>query len=243
MKSKALRWVALLGLGPILFGKTSRSETISHGVPPDPGNSIPQGSQAICPGVPDGVALIPGLRTGRAIAQSSSATVRLLFSDLPLACQVIGNTTIAQIAQSGAEAACASASANASSSASTSWAFSILLPPEMQTPSVYILADHDVGFVNSIQDEMMAPPPSGGCGAGAGRCNGGGFSTGGSGGGVGSGVPPGTVEIYSVTDQCITGRFQGLMTAQTRTVAPDGSTSIQPSPEINGAFHAVRCTP
>jgi hypothetical protein len=230
MKSKALRWVALLGLGPILFGRTSRSETISHGVPPDPGNSIPQGSQAICPGVPDGVALIPGLRTGRAIAQSSSATLRLLFSDLPLACQVIGNTTIAEVS---AEAVCASASANASPSASTSWSFSILLPPEMQMPGVYTLADHDVGFVNSIQ--VTEPPSGGGCGAGAGagRCGGGGFSTGGSGGGVGSGVPPGTVEIYSVTDQCITGRFQGLMTGQ---IQP-------PPPDFNGAFHAVRCTP
>ena len=227
MKSKALRWVALLGLGPILFGRTSRSETISHGVPPDPGNSIPQGSQAICPGVPDGVALIPGLRTGRAIAQSSSATLRLLFSDLPLACQVIGNTTIAEVS---AEAVCASASANASPSASTSWSFSILLPPEMQMPGVYTLGDHPV--VLDVSSRVASELPStstGGCG-GAGACSGGGFSAG---GGGGPGFPPGTVEIYSVTDQCITGRFEGLMIGQTQ----------PPPPDFNGAFHAVRCTP
>jgi hypothetical protein len=218
MKSKTLGWVALFGLGPILFGKSSRSETISHGVPPvppDPGNTIPQGSQAICPGVPDGVALIPGLRTGRAIAQPSSATVRLLFSDQPLPCQELGSDGIAKIGQE----TCVSL-----------WIFSISLPPEMQMPGVYTLGDHPV--VLDVSSRVASELPStstGGCG-GAGACSGGGFSAG---GGGGPGFPPGTVEIYSVTDQCITGRFEGLMIGQTQ----------PPPPDFNGAFHAVRCTP
>jgi hypothetical protein len=207
MKSKALAWVALAGLAPILFGKTSRSETISHGVQPAPGNTIPQGSQAICQGVPDGIALIPRLRTGWAIGQPPSANIQLLFSDQPLACQELGTEGIGKIAQER----CVSA-----------WSFSILLPSEMQTPGVYTLADHQVAFQNSTA--TMAP--SQGCGG----CSGGG--SGGSGGG-GPGTPPGTVEIYSVTDQCITGRFQGLETGQ---IQP-------PPPELNGAFHAVRCVP
>jgi hypothetical protein len=238
MKSKTLRWVVLLGLGPILFGKTSRSETISHGVPtvpPDPGNTIPQGSQAICPGVPDGVALIPGLRTGRALAQSSFATVPqpppgsvvLLFSDQPLACQDLGVWGIDKIVRDSeiAQGGCVSA-----------WSFSILLPPEMQMPGVYTLADHQTGFENSIaMGETQETSTTGGCGGGPGgpgrpACASSGASLGGGGGPQG---PPGTVEIYSVTDQCITGRFQGLMTGQ---IQP-------PPPDFNGAFHAVRCTP
>jgi hypothetical protein len=45
--------------------------------------------------------------------------------------------------------------------------------------------------------------------------------------------PPGTLEIYSVSDECITGRVQWLTTGQ---IAP-------PPPSLDGAFHAVRCGP
>jgi hypothetical protein len=206
MKSRTVGWIILAGLTTILFGKASRSETIGHGVQPAPGNSIPQGSQSICHGVPAGIALIAGLRTGWAIAQPQSASLELLFSDQPLACKDLGFGGIGTIAQER----CVSA-----------WSFSMLLPPEMQMPGVYTLADHPVGFENSIATMV----PSGGCGACSGGASGAGTAPGGQG-------PPGTVEIYSVTDQCITGRFQGLMTGQ---IQP-------PPPDLDGAFDAVRCT-
>jgi hypothetical protein len=209
MKSKALRWIWLAGLTPILFGQTSRSETINHGVQPAPGNSTPNGSQAICPGVPSGVALIPDLRTGWAIAQPPSTNIKLLFSDLPLACQDLGVEGIGPIALKS----CVNA-----------WSFAITLPPEMQMPGVYNLPDHHVGFEVS----SAAVEPSRGCG---GACSGG-SSGGGSADPTGPG-PAGTLEIYSFTDQCITGRVQGLTTGQ---VAP-------PPPSLDGAFHAVRCAP
>lgn len=206
MKSKTLGWFVLAGLTTILFGKASRSETIDHGVQPAPGNSIPQGSQSICHGVPADVAFITGLRTGWAIAQPQSASIELLFSDQPLACQELGFEGIGTIAQER----CVSA-----------WSFSVLLPPEMQMPGVYTLADHPVGFQNSLATMVS----SDGCGE---ACSGGVSAGGGAPEGLG---PPGTVEIYSVTEQCITGRFQGLMTGQ---IQP-------PPPDLNGAFHAVRC--
>jgi hypothetical protein len=208
MKSKTPGWIVLLGLTTIFFGKASRSDTIDHGVRPAPGNSIPQGSQSICHGVPAGVALIAGLRTGWAIAQPQSASIEVLFSDQPLACQDLGFEGIGTIAQER----CVSA-----------WSFSLLLPPEMQMPGVYTLADHPVGFQNSIATGVV---PSDGCG---GAC---GVAASGAGGAPDGLGPPGTVEIYSITDQCITGRFQGLMTGQ---IQP-------PPPDFNGAFHAVRCT-
>jgi hypothetical protein len=191
-----------------LAGRTSRSETINHGVAPAPGNTIPEGSQAMCPGVPAGIALIPNLRTGWAMAQPQSATIRLLFSDLPLACQDLGVEGIGKIALER----CVNA-----------WSFSMTLPPEMQMPGVYSLPDHKGDYEMSF----AAIEPSQGCG---GACSGGGGFGGSGPNGPG---PQGTLEIYSVTDQCITGRLQGLTTGQ---VAP-------PPPSLDGAFHAVRCAP
>lgn len=209
MKSKAPRWIWLAGLTPILFGQTSRSETINHGVAPAPGNMIPQGSQAMCPGVPAGIALITNLRTGWAIAQPQSANIQLLFSDLPLACQDLGVEGIGPIALES----CVNA-----------WSFGLTLPPEMQMPGVYNLPDYQVGFVVS----SASVDPARGC---SGACSG--LSgVGGSSNPTAPG-PPGTLEIYSITDQCITGRVQGLPTGQ----------GAPPPPSLDGAFHAVRCAP
>jgi hypothetical protein len=211
MKSKALTWVALAGFASVFLGRPSRSQTTSPGTA-DPGSSIPQGSQAICQGVPAAVALIPDLRTGRAISVPGTTSVRLLFSSQPLACQdsFDGINTIAL-------QRCVSV-----------WAFSILLPAEIQQPGVYQLAQYPVEFQNSIV--MMGPPQGCGGACGAGSASGGASA---SSGPSTNGLPGASVEIYSVTDQCITGRFQGLTTGQ---IQP-------PPPDINGAFHAVRCTP
>jgi hypothetical protein len=200
----------LPALASVAFGGTSYGETIEHGVPPDPGDTIPTGSQSICPGVPPDTPLIAQLRTGRAMPGTPSGSVRLLFSDQPLACDPNGVTTLAR-----------------QTCGVSSWSFSLSLLPEMQTPGTYALSDYPVGF----EDEMSTAGPDGGCGAGA--CSGGGFSTGGASAGGGRVSTPGVIEIYRVTDLCITGRFQGLMTGQ---ISP-------PPPDLDGAFHAVRCTP
>jgi hypothetical protein len=211
MKSKSLPWVALAALASTVLGKASQGETITHGVPPvppDPGDTVPAGSEAICPGVPPGVALIPNLRTGRAIDEPATGGIRLLFSDLALACQELGDEGIGPIAQD----LCVNA-----------WSFSMLLSPEMQMPGVY-----KPSFLPEFTMSVATMTPTPGCG---GRCTGGGGTLGG-GGGPNDGA---SLEIYSVTDQCITGRFQGLFTTD--------KGSSPPIPEINGAFHAVRCTP
>jgi hypothetical protein len=209
MKSKTARWLVLPALASVVLGGASKGDTIQHGAPPDPGDAIPTGSQAICPGVPAGTPLIANLRTGRAMSDSSTANLRLLFSDQPLPCEPLASSAMNTLARE----TCVSA-----------WSFSLSLLPEMQKPGVYVLANYPVG----LEDSVVTMAPDRGCGGGA--CSGGGF---GSAGGGGTGSTPGIVEIYSVTDQCITGRFQGLMTGQ---IEP-------PPPDFDGAFHAVRCTP
>jgi hypothetical protein len=107
----------------------------------------------------------------------------------------------------------------------SAWSFSLTIPAELQKPGSYRLSDFPVGFQQSI---MMGSSGEG-CG---GECSGpGGTGTGGGPAGGGSGPPGVFLEIYSATDQCITGHLQGLTSGQ---ISP-------PPPEFNGAFHAVRC--
>jgi hypothetical protein len=84
MTSKYLLWTPLLILIPSLFGRESSGETLRHGGSL-PGNTIPEGSQAICGGVPSDVALIENLRTGWAVTQPAGGGMRLVFSDRSLA--------------------------------------------------------------------------------------------------------------------------------------------------------------
>jgi len=209
MTSKYLLWTPLLILIPSLFGRESSGETLRHGSSL-PGNTIPEGSQAICGGVPNDVALIENLRTGWAVDQASGSGVRLVFSDRSLAC---------------ADDEEASLLADTEKECASGWSFSLLLPAELLSPGIYELAERQVGFRHTM---TVAEPPGPGCDS---SCN-----FGGSGGGLipGSGTGPGsTLEIYAVSDECITGRLTGLETGQ---FAP-------PPPNWDGAFHAVRCTP
>lgn len=211
MTSKYLLWTPLLILIPSLFGRESSGETLRHG-DSLPGNTIPEGSQAICGGVPSDVALIQNLRTGWAVAQPASDAVRLVFSDRSLGCEDDETTALL----SGTERECVSG-----------WSFSLLLPPELLSPGVYELPTQHVGFRNTMTEVDPSGP---GCGS---RCSRG--ASGSSGGIVpGNEVgPPGTLEIYAVSEECITGRLTGLTTGQ---IAP-------PPPNWDGAFHAVRCAP
>jgi hypothetical protein len=221
---KALRtcWPLCLAIAPMMIGSISRSEVIPHGTTSDldaagrlAGNTIPEGSRAICPGVPDGVPLIANLRSGWAIAQSSSQAIRLLFSDQILACE--DRSEDADI-MSFARKNC-----------STAWSFSFLLPPECQQVGVFDLSTYEADYRESIAVGLPSGPNEG-CSAVSDTCSVAGSGMGAAGGGMG---PSATVEIYAVTDQCITGRIQNLVPGIT---AP-------PPPDWTGAFHAVRCVP
>lgn len=205
MKAKTILRALTAGVGAILLGSASQSETIRHGVPREPGNSIPEGSRELCSGVPENTPLISGLKTGWAVALPSSPSIRLLFSDQVLACQVPDLT-----GRESNTGAC-----------TDSWRFALTLVPEMQRPGVYDLPGYPVDFANAVTVAM----PAEGCGKP--ECAGGG-----SGSGPGSPGPHGTMEIYSVTEQCITGQIRGYESGW-----------VNPPLDFNGAFHAVRCTP
>jgi hypothetical protein len=205
MKAKHILLVSVVALLPALIGRPSYGETIEHG---DllPGNSIPEGSAALCPGVPDDVALIPELQTGWAVDIGDGA-LRLVFSDRVIACGASESGAISDYARDACE---------------SGWAIGFDLPVELE-PGVY-----DLSEVTSVFSETIAQGETGsGCSS---EC-----SVASSGGGTWPGAPgpEGTLEIYSVNDDCITGRLAGFVSTQ---IEP-------PPPEFNGAFHAVRCNP
>jgi hypothetical protein len=207
MKIRRLGWPLLVALAPALFGSVSQSEVIHHD------GGVPAGSEAICSAVPDGVPFIANLKTGWAIAEPSSNTVRLVFSDQTIAC---GDDALDAMVDA-AQKACTSA-----------WGFSFLLPAELQTPGIFDRSSYEADY----QETMVFAEPSEPKGCTPSACNAMGTGTTGAAGGAMG--PSGTVEIYSATDQCITGRLQGF--TDTGMIQP-------PPPNWDGAFHAVRCVP
>jgi hypothetical protein len=209
MKIGRLGWPLLVALAPALFGSVSQSEVIHHDAGVASTSGAPPGSEGICSGVPDEVPFIANLKTGWAIAQPSSNTVRLVFSDQVIGCENDAFNTMIDAAQK----ACTSA-----------WGFSFLLPAEHQTPGTFDLSTYEADYQEAMAFEASEQPR----GCGPRPCGGGAFS-----GGTGPVGPSATVEIYSATDQCITGRLQGLPLVM----------SQPPPPDWDGAFHAVRCAP
>jgi len=207
MKNKILPWVIVLAGVPTLFQRPLAGETLHHGTPL-PGNSIPEGSAALCPGVPEGEPFIANLRTGWAVETPGDDAIRLVFSDREIACQDDEGAALMSLA----DATC-----------SSGWTISLLLPPELQVPGRYQLSGSGVVF----RDTMVSAEPGGGCRDG---CQ----HAGSSGGTVpGAQGPNAELEIFSATDECITGRLHGLKSGQL----------VPPPPNWDGAFHAVRCTP
>ena len=205
MKAKTILRALMAGVGAILLGSASQSETIHHGVPRQPGNSIPEGSRELCSGVPENTPLISGLKTGWAVALPSSPSIRLLFSDQVLGCQI--PDLMARGSDTGA--------------CTGSWTFALTLVPEMQKAGVYDLPSYPVDFAKAV----TFATPAEGCGQTS--CAGGGSAS-----GPGSRGPQATMEIYSVTDECITGQIRDYESGW-----------VIPPLDFNGAFHAVRCTP
>lgn len=130
----------------------------------------------------------------------------MFFSDLALECQ------------EGTEAATLK---QASDNCISAWSSSFELPPELLQPGTYDLSQYRVSFepltTHSEAGFACSSCSSPGPVAGPQRADGMG--------------PDAILEIYSVTDDCITGRIAGLTTGL----------NFPPLPEYNGGFHAVRC--
>lgn len=165
------------------------------------GNLAAGGSNVTCPALPDGVPTMNGLTTGWAMSTASSA-VRILLSDQTLACREPKMNTVPPPGP-----------------CTDSWQVSFTLPEELQMPGVYNLAEHKV--------EFMQAATSGGKDEGCGSQPCVGSSTGSAGGGPG---PDAVVEIYAITEACITGRIVRF-------------NNDQSGVDYTGAFQAVRCEP
>ena len=200
MNTRAIIPAATLALTSVLLGGASRSEIIGHTTARLPGNSIPEGSRALCGADPDESTLIAGLETGWAFPVASSSSVRFVFSTEVLACRE---------PRYGAP--------SPSQACSDGWTLAFTLPSELLTPGVHDLKEHEINFAEYVTTAMT------GKGCQSGGCSGGG------GGGPKRDV---TIEIYTVTDACITGN-----------ILKWDSGYISPRVEFTGAFHAVRCTP
>jgi hypothetical protein len=102
-------------------------------------------------------------------------------------------------------------------SCTVGWTLAFTVPSELLTPGVHELAGHPIDFFESAEFQN----PASGCG-----------TPGCSGGGGGGRTRDATLEIYEVSDACITGNIRRWESGW-----------ITPRLEFTGAFHAVRCTP
>jgi hypothetical protein len=158
-----------------------------------------------CPATPAGATPIAGVKTAWAIKEASGG-VRLLFSDQVLACR---NPDWIHDLSIGPECM-------------ASWKFAFTLPPDLQKPGVYDLHGYEADYAESVVTSL---PPQG-CSSEP-SC--GGTASGSAGGGKG---PESTIEIYDVTDECMTGRIQRLDRGVSNSEV-----------DFTGTFQAVLCTP
>ena len=202
------RWLgiaAIVGV-PLLLEGYGTAEPIDHG-DYGLGSQVPDGSGEVCEALPEGVPFIPELRSGWAVAQPDSQTLRLVFSNAALECSNDPGASIAALTRE-----CVSA-----------WSYSLLVPASLLQPGTYDLADYPVTF----SDDQGMIDRGAGCGADCAMgMTGGGNAPG--------GTVEATLEIYNVSEDCITGRITGL--THPGQIQP-------PPPEDDGGFHTVRCTP
>jgi hypothetical protein len=151
--------------------------------------------------------MIPTLRTGW--ARMMNGQLHVLLSDASLGCPDAPNSSdsFVDVPACGTEA----------------WTLHYDLPEEMQAVGTYQLSEH---VVNWELLQQSAGDAGVGCSSGcASTTLGSSFTPGGQG-------PEAQLELFSINDQCITGRIIGL----------DLSNQIvPPRPQLNGAFRAVRC--
>jgi hypothetical protein len=161
-------------------------------------------TRAECASTPDGIAPIANLKTAWAMRQPSG-DVRFLFSDQTLACRDPERAP------------------GPSSECDPSWYFAFTLAPSLQVPGVYNLNDYEVGY----EDSVVMQTPASGCNSSPSCMGSGSGSAGGAKG------PDGTIEIYSVSEDCVTGRILRL----------DTGWSSPERPDFTGAFQAMICAP
>jgi hypothetical protein len=191
---------------PLLLEGYGTAEPIDHG-DYGLGSRVPDGSGEVCEALPEGVEFIPELRSGWAVGQPDSESVRLVFSNAALECSDDPGASIQALLQQ-----CVSA-----------WSYSLLVPGSLLQPGTYDLAEYPT--VMFAESQGLADRGAG-CGVDCGR------STTGM-GNVPGGKVEAMLEIYSASEDCVTGRITGLTNFQ-----------IEPEPpQYNGGFHAVRCTP
>jgi len=197
---------AVVGL-PALLEQYGVADSLDHGSDAlGPGSQIPERSAALCEELPNDVDFIPELRSGWAVTESDGKRVSLVFSDAALGCIADPALAIQELSSHCVEA----------------WSYTLTVPTEILKPGKYDLADYSVGFTQASSFSDRGAGCQSECDHGM----------------VGGGTAPGarieaTLEVFSVSDECITGRIRGLESGQ---ISP-------PPPEWNGGFHAVRCEP
>ena len=166
-----------------------------------PGPSATATLPDTCDALPDGEELISGLTTGQVVDDGSTTTLR--FADQAYDCHTWPDSMSSK--------GCAS-----------HWTYRLSVPMTALPPGSIDL--HAVGA--DFGDLMNTSTPKSGGGCSDEDCTSAIYGVGGA--DVNEGA---TLEIYSVSAGCITGRLSGL------TSLSDGA----PMPPVNGAFFAVPC--
>jgi len=172
---------------------------------PSAGRRTSDAVRAACPEVPKDAPPIAGLHTAWAISDPSSTSLRLVFADHAVPCRDPGIPT-SPVGQD-----CVS-----------SWEFAFTLPADDQKPGIYNLNDYEANYAESV---VMAEPSNG--------CKGGGCTGMGMGAAGGGKGPDSAIEIYSVSDECVTGRIHRL----------DNGVTTPQDVDFAGTFQAVVCKP
>jgi hypothetical protein len=220
MKFKGIA-VSVLALAPVLFGRPSSGETLDHGVQ-EP-KTMPQ---LACAGVPADAVFIPSVSRVWAIQQADQ--VRLVFSNQPLSCA-------AALSGASAQAAFDGELANLSvETCSDGWTKEFGVADAR--PGVFDLAEVGISPTEAMTrvevQQSFGCNPSSEC-----RVVITGSSLGGSvpsadGGVVVNHGPDATLEIYSVSEECLSGRLSNFKSLR----------EFPPPPDMNGVFVAQWCS-
>jgi hypothetical protein len=156
--------------------------------------------------LPNDTPSITGLQSAWAVREAGSSNIRLVFSDQAAVCS---NADLNKISPDGDHCV-------------PGWHFAFTLSYDLLKPGIYDLHDYEANYAESV----VTTTPADGC-RGEPGCMGRGMGSAG-----GAKGPDSTIEIYSVTDECVTGRILRLERG-------GGSSDV----DFTGGFQAVVCTP
>lgn len=196
--------LVLLASSPMWLETVGRTETIDHG-DLGPGSHVGDpGDIAGCDPLPEDPGFIVGLRSGW--FTEIDGTPRVLLSDTASACPGSETNPLDSGMLCGTSA----------------WVLNFSLPSEMREVGMYELSEHVVSWDLQQQSSEQGLACGSSCGV---------SSTGGVVALDGTG-PQGTLELVSLNDNCITGRFADVDLS---------SQIVPPPPKLEGLFRAVRC--